>query len=32
MGSNGYFEFLKGHLGNDVPNDDKMNYSVIQKM
>ena len=32
MGSDGYFEFLNGYLGNEVPNDDKMNYSVIQRI
>ena len=32
MGSNGYFEFLNGYLGNKVPDDDEMSYSVIQKI
>ena len=31
MGSNGYFEFLEGYLGNKVPDDDEMNYSVFKK-
>jgi len=29
-GSNGYFEFLEEWIGRDVPNDDKMNYSVYK--
>ena len=32
MGSDGYFQFLNEYLGDKVPNDDKMNYSVIQKV
>lgn len=27
-GSDGYFDFLEGWLGDKVPNDDKMNYSI----
>ena len=31
MGNNGYFSFLEGYLGNKVPDDDEMNYSVFKK-
>ena len=31
MGNNGYFRFLEGYLGEKIPNDEEMNYSVLQK-
>ena len=31
MGNNGYFRFLEGYLGAEIPNDEKMNYSILQK-
>jgi hypothetical protein len=27
-GSDGYFDFLEEWMGDKIPNDDKMNYSV----
>lgn len=32
MGSDGYFKFLSGYLGDKVPFDNKMNYSIIKKV
>ena len=31
MGNNGYFRFLEGYLGAEIPDDEKMNYSILQK-
>ena len=31
MGNNGYFRFLEGYLGAEIPDDEKMNYSILRK-
>lgn len=29
LGPNGYFEFLEGHLGEAIPHDDKIDFTVL---
>ena len=29
MGSDGYFGFIEGQMGNQIGNDDKMNYTIL---
>ena len=30
-GSNGYFDFLESYMGQEIPNDNKMDYSICAK-